>query len=232
MQYLEYFLDLQVWFQNRRMKDKRQKMAVAWPYGMVDPNVYAYIMNAAASMAQPPASLPGVPPMAAAALPGAALPGAAHPNPYAAMGLYGAAAGHLPAGLSEMMARAGPMVNPLAAHPGMPHAVPAMPHPAFLRGHLPTTGSPPHLPVHPVSPPSHIPPVHKVSPPPHQPSSHKMSPLSHSSPVRSEPCTSSPYTSHMTSHAPASSPHLPSAITSVKKSPPTSLFRPFSVVSE
>ena len=30
------------------MKDKRQRMTVAWPYGLADPGIYAYLMTAAA----------------------------------------------------------------------------------------------------------------------------------------------------------------------------------------
>lgn len=45
------FIELQVWFQNRRMKDKRQRMAIAWPYAAVytDPAFAASLLQAAAS---------------------------------------------------------------------------------------------------------------------------------------------------------------------------------------
>ena len=79
-----YYDDLlQVWFQNRRMKDKRQRMAVAWPYGMADPNLYAYIMNAAASMTQYPYAMPNSSPL----------------NYYASLGLQRAAAAYSPYGV-------------------------------------------------------------------------------------------------------------------------------------
>lgn len=61
---------LQVWFQNRRMKDKRQRMAITWPYGIPpDPQIYAYLAAAAASY---PYALPNP---ATASYPSIPLPG-------------------------------------------------------------------------------------------------------------------------------------------------------------
>ncbi|XP_053963779.1 segmentation protein even-skipped isoform X1 [Anastrepha ludens] len=74
---------IKVWFQNRRMKDKRQRIAVAWPYAAVysDPAFAASLLQAAANsvgITYPTYPPPGANPMLAASV----MPMASHYAPY------------------------------------------------------------------------------------------------------------------------------------------------------
>ena len=103
---------IKVWFQNRRMKDKRQRIAVAWPYAAVysDPAFAASILQAAAnSVGMPYAPYPAGNPMLGTGMPSMPVPG--H-SPY---GQYRYAPYQIPA-------RPAPSVSHMSHH-GMPSAM-------------------------------------------------------------------------------------------------------------
>lgn len=102
------------------MKDKRQRIAMAWPFGIADQAVYAYLMNAAAaSLSQYPYAPSGL-------APNASTPGV---NYYASMGLQRAAASAYsplpsvrpPAGPSDVL----PCLPTTLLRPSGPYETPA-----------------------------------------------------------------------------------------------------------
>nr|XP_036669255.1 segmentation protein even-skipped [Drosophila suzukii] len=122
---------IKVWFQNRRMKDKRQRIAVAWPYAAVysDPAFAASILQAAANSVGMP-----YPPYAPAAAAAAAAAAAVASNPMMASGMP-------PMAMPQMQAMQMPGHSGHSAHPSpygqyrytpyhIPTARPAPPHPA------------------------------------------------------------------------------------------------------
>ena len=185
---------------------------MAWPYGITDPNLYAYIMNAAASMSAYSHGLPAG---------GAASPSPAHLNYYASLGLQRAAAQYGPYG----------MPSPLRPHGDIP--LPGAPHAGLLR---PPVDLPPHPAVTPpsgghvggLSPPAtHPSPSHPRESAPVS-SAHPL--LSHSSPIL--PPAGYPYhpglpTLPLTSLHAASASLPVSSSSRVPPAIPPSLFRPY-----
>lgn len=124
---------IKVWFQNRRMKDKRQRIAVAWPYAAVysDPAFAASILQAAANsvgMPYPPYPSAAGNPMLATAMP--SMPVHGHNpygqyryNPYHIPQRPQPSAHHLAHGMPPHMS-ANPMAAAAAAYPQMLSAMP------------------------------------------------------------------------------------------------------------
>lgn len=112
--------DLQVWFQNRRMKDKRQRMAMAWPYGIADPHLYAYLAAAAASYPYGISSPPGSNPFNYYASLGMQRPSSAGLGQYSSFG-----GGPIRPRSDIMSGMSGPLMRSPAMP--MPHSMPAPP---------------------------------------------------------------------------------------------------------
>ncbi|XP_071870280.1 segmentation protein even-skipped [Bombus fervidus] len=116
---------IKVWFQNRRMKDKRQRMAMAWPYAMyTDPTLAATLLAAATASLPPPYhASPGLPPTHLGhGYPAAAAYYATRYTPYTAA----------PTGASSLHR---PHPRNAAAYPHL-----LQPHPSLQPLHLPNLG--------------------------------------------------------------------------------------------
>ncbi|XP_077996794.1 uncharacterized protein LOC144450100 [Glandiceps talaboti] len=125
---------IKVWFQNRRMKDKRQRMALAWPHP-ADPSFYTFMLNAS-RFGYPGMPLPYYPPSMTS------FPTASPPPPPSPAAMYSNYAMHLRnradflRSISHPYARLGGSVDLL-------HRNGATPYPR-LPGALPTPCSCPY----------------------------------------------------------------------------------------
>ena len=187
---------------------------MAWPYGISDPNLYAYIMNAAASLTQYPYGLPNSP---------------SHLNYYASLGLQRAAAAYSPYGFPSPLRPRGEL--PL---PGSPLIRPPT-EPPHGPAHGPTSG-----PSTPTSLPCSLHPSRDPAAPANI-LSHSSSLLPPGAPpctaAAGEPCNCHLFYSGLPSAPPTSLPaptpiaahaHITSLATSLPVPPtPPSLFQPY-----
>uniref|UniRef100_A0AAG5DET5 Homeobox domain-containing protein n=1 Tax=Anopheles atroparvus TaxID=41427 RepID=A0AAG5DET5_ANOAO len=136
---------IKVWFQNRRMKDKRQRIAVAWPYAAVysDPAFAASILQAAANSVGMPYGYPPAPMLTQMPLvPPPAVPNSAHA--FTAYGYPRYAPYPIPQRSTLQTPGSGPNPAAYPAASAMLGAGASLPSAAYAPLAIPKAHTPPH----------------------------------------------------------------------------------------